>query len=199
MPAKKAWGGALLQSHNAEGKLQPVTLTSNSLSSTEQCYSQIEKECLAICSTFGKFDHWLFSKSDITVHTDHEPLETIFKKPLHKSPACLEWMLKTLQRYQFSLRYKKGTSLHVADTLSRAALPTPVQAKVTGFEVFRLELEHPDNDHSPWHMSQKNSSNHKPKRIKPWLIYNKPSPLVGQTTSNSLPPTSAHSGPSERN
>ena len=146
--SEEGLGGALLQPH-AEGKLQPVTFTSNSLSSTEQRYSQIEKECPAICNTFGKFDHWLFGKSDITVHTDHQPLKTIYKKPLHKSPARLQQMLMRLQRYQFSLQYKKGTSFHIADTLSRAALPTPVQAKVTGFEVFRLELEHSDNDHNP--------------------------------------------------
>ena len=146
--SEEGLGGALLQP-NAEGKLQLVTFTSNSLSSTEQRYSQIEKECLAICNTFGKFDHWLFGKSDITVHTDHQPLETIYKKPLHKSPAHLQQMLMRLQRYQFSLQYKKGTSLHIADTLSRAALPTPVQENVTGFEVFRLELEHSDNDHNP--------------------------------------------------
>ena len=138
--SEEGLGGALLQP-NAEGKLQPVAFRSNSLSSTEQRYSQIEKECLAICNTFGKFDHWLFGKSDITVHTDHQPLETIYKKPLHKSPARLQRMLMRLQRYQFSLQYKKGTSLHIGDTLSRAALPTSVQAKVTGFEVFRLELE----------------------------------------------------------
>ena len=82
--SEEGLGGALLQP-NAEGKLQPGPFTSSSLSSTEQRYSQIEKECLAICNTFGKFDHWLFGKSDITVHTDHQPLETIYKKPLHKS------------------------------------------------------------------------------------------------------------------
>ena len=146
--SEEGLGEALLQP-NAEGKLQPVAFTSNSLSSTEQRYSQIEKECLAICNIFGKFDHWLFGKSDITVHTDHQPLETIYKKPLHKSSARLQRMLMRLQRYQFSLQYKKGTSLHTADTLSRAALPTPVQAKVTGSEVFRLEFEHSDNDHNP--------------------------------------------------
>ena len=146
--SEEGLGGALLQP-NDEGKLQPVAFTSNSLSSTEQRYSQLEKECLAICNTFGKFDHWLFGKSDITVHTDHQPLETIYQKPLHQSPARLQKMLMRLQRYQFSLQYKKGTSLHIADTLSRAALPTPVHAKVTGFEVFRLELEHSEIDHNP--------------------------------------------------
>ena len=111
--SEEGLGGTLLQP-NAEGKLQSVAFTSNSLSSTEQRYSQLKKECLAICNTFGKFDHWLFGKSDITVHTDHQPLETIYKKPLHKSPARLQRMLMRLQRYQFSLQYKKGTSLHIA-------------------------------------------------------------------------------------
>ena len=58
-------------------------------------------------------------------------------------------MLMKLQQYQFNLEYKKGTSLHIADTLSCTALPTPVHAKVTGFDVFCLELEHSENDHNP--------------------------------------------------
>lgn len=45
-----------------------------------------------------------------------------------------------LQRYRFSTAYRKGTSLHLAYTLSRAPLPSPVGVKVTGFEVFRTEL-----------------------------------------------------------
>ena len=57
-------GGALLQP-NTEGKLQPVAFTSCSLNPTEQRYSQIEKECLTICSCFQKFDQWLYGKTGI--------------------------------------------------------------------------------------------------------------------------------------
>ena len=46
-----ALGDALLQP-NDKGKLQPVAFTSSSMSPTEQHYSQIEKECLAICNCF---------------------------------------------------------------------------------------------------------------------------------------------------
>ena len=141
-------GAALLQP-NSEGRLQPVAYTSNSLNATEQRYSQIEKDCLAICNAFGKFDHWLHGKSDIEVHTDHQPLETICKKPLHKAPARLQKMLLRLQRYRFTIKYKKGTSLHLADTLSRAALPTPVYARVKGFEVFRAEMTEDSGTHNP--------------------------------------------------
>ena len=48
-------------------------------------------------------------------------------------------MLLTLQRYRLTIKYKKGTSLHLADTLLRAALPTLVHTRATGFKVFRTE------------------------------------------------------------
>ena len=39
------------------------------------------------------------------------------------------------------MAYRKGISLYLADTLSQAPLSMPVKAKVTGFEVFRVDLE----------------------------------------------------------
>ncbi|XP_044170558.1 uncharacterized protein K02A2.6-like [Acropora millepora] len=50
-------------------------------------------------------------------------------------------MLMKLQRYRFNLTYKRGPTLHLADTLSRAALPQPISARVTHFDVFRMEIE----------------------------------------------------------
>ncbi len=132
-------GGALLQP-NDKGELQPVAYTSCTLSDTEQRYAQIEKECLAICHAFGKWDHWLYGKRDITVHTDHLPLETILRKPLNKAPIRLQKMMMRLQRYSFTVKYKKGTSLYLADTLSRAALAHSVSTTVSGYDVFRLDL-----------------------------------------------------------
>lgn len=57
-------GGALLQPNN-EGKLQPVAFTSLSMNPMEQRYSQLQKECLAVCNCFQKFDQWLYGKPDI--------------------------------------------------------------------------------------------------------------------------------------
>ena len=133
-------GGALLQP-NSEGKLQPVAYTSCSLSQSEQKYAQIEKECLAICHAFDRWDLWLYGKADITVHTDHQPLQTIFRKPLNKAPLRLQKMMMRLQIYSFVVQYQKGSSLHIADTLSRAYLPNSVKTNVTGYEVFRIDLE----------------------------------------------------------
>ena len=63
------------------------------------------------------------------------------KKPLNKAPASLQRMLMKLQRYRFNLTYKRGPTLHLADTLSRAALPHPISARVTPFDAFRMEVE----------------------------------------------------------
>ena len=130
-------GWRLLQ----EGK--PVCFTSHTLNSTESNYTQIEKECLAILSCMDKWHYHLYGKYDVTVHSDHQPLETISKKPLIKAPRRLQRMMLKLQKYQFTVRYKKGRELFVADTLSRAAVGQGVQSPLTIMqecEVFRLEL-----------------------------------------------------------
>ena len=67
-----AIGGVLSQND------QPVYFTSHRLNNTEKNYAQIEKECLAIVSCMDKWHQYLYGKQDITVHTDHQPLETIF-------------------------------------------------------------------------------------------------------------------------
>ena len=105
-------GGVLLQQD------QPICFTSHTLSKAEKQYTQIEKECLAIISCMNKWHQYLYGRQHITVHTDHHPVESIFKKPISKAPRRL---LKLLD-YQFKITYKRGKELHVEDTLSRAAL-----------------------------------------------------------------------------
>ena len=140
------FGAALLKPMNNPNKAtdihwSPVALSSSSLSATEQRYAQIEKETLAIVHAFRKFDQPLFSKSEITVHSDHKPLETIFKRPLASVPRLLQSMMLTLQRYSFSVEYRKGFSLHIADTLSRAPLPETTHERVHNELVYRVEFE----------------------------------------------------------
>lgn len=73
-------GAALLQNG------QPVAFASRTQTPTEQRYAQIEKECLAIVFACDKFDQYLHGRDYITVHSDHKPLEVIFKKPLLTAP-----------------------------------------------------------------------------------------------------------------
>ncbi|XP_028394422.1 uncharacterized protein K02A2.6-like [Dendronephthya gigantea] len=52
-------------------------------------------------------------------------------------------MLK-LQQYHFSVKYKKGKEMYIADTLSRAALTNPTKMGTSDEEVFRMELSSMD-------------------------------------------------------
>ena len=64
------------------------------------------------------------------------------KKPLCKAPRRLQSMMLKLQRYQFSVCYKTGKELYIADTLSRAPVadyPSAVNARQE-YEVFWLEI-----------------------------------------------------------
>lgn len=107
-------GAALLQ----DG--QPVAFTSSKLTATEQNYAVIEKEMLAIVVGVKHFYQYLYGKKNVTVHTDHQPLQTIFRKPLHTVPKRLQKMMLKLQDYQLNVEYKKGKFMYLADTLSRA-------------------------------------------------------------------------------
>ena len=56
----------------------------------------------------------------VLVESDHKPLEAIFKKSLLNAPKRLQRMLLRLQRYEFEVPHKRGTSLLSADPLSGA-------------------------------------------------------------------------------
>lgn len=119
---------------------QPVALVSRTLSLTEQRYATIDKESLAIVFACERFNQYLARRANISVKTDHKPLESIFKRSLLSAPCRLQRMLLRLQRYNLSVSYKPGSQMFLADHLSRAA-----QHEVTmpeeSFQVFSFELE----------------------------------------------------------
>lgn len=115
--SSEALGVALLQ----EGR--PVEFSSMTLSSCQVRYAQIEKEMLAIVFACERFHQYIFGRRDVTVQSDHKPLEAIFKKPLAAVPARLQRMLLRVQKYDFKVIYTPGKYMYIADTLSRAPLP----------------------------------------------------------------------------
>jgi hypothetical protein len=106
--------GAILQNG------QPA-YTSRALTDTETRYAQIEKELLAVVFGLQKFHQYTYGRK-VTVHTDHKPLESIFKKTLHTAPKRLQRMLLQLQTYDIEVIYHPGREMYLADTLSRAYL-----------------------------------------------------------------------------
>jgi hypothetical protein len=78
----------------------------------------------------------------VVIQTDHKPLITIFKKPLHSAPKRLQRMLLKLQRFNLEFEYIKGSENHLADLLSRVkgTEETPGTCESKEY-VFRLEVE----------------------------------------------------------
>ena len=105
-------GAAILQ----DGK--PIAYASKALNNTEQNYAQIEKELLAVVFGCKRFHHYVYGH-EVTVQSDHKPLESIFKKPLHAAPPRLQRMMLQLQKYRLNLIHLSGKDVPVADALSR--------------------------------------------------------------------------------
>lgn len=85
---------------------------------TQQNYGQIEKEMLAVLFACKRFDQYICGKKNLTIESDHSPSINIFKKPLLKIPKRLQSMIPSLHRYNFDIKYKKGTEMYAAGTLS---------------------------------------------------------------------------------
>ena len=84
--SKSGLGAACLQDD------APVAFASRALSDVETRYAQIEKELLAAVFACRKFHDFIYGRR-VTIETDHKPLITIVKKPLHAAPARLQRML----------------------------------------------------------------------------------------------------------
>ena len=103
----------------SQGKIgldKPICYASRTLTQTEQNYSTIEKELLAIVWASKYFRPYLFGQK-FKIVTDHKPLTWLFslKEPNSK---LVRWRLK-LEEYDYEIVYKKGTKNTNADALSR--------------------------------------------------------------------------------
>ena len=111
--ASKSGLGAVFQDD------KPIAFASRSMTDAEVRYAQIEKELLAVVFAMERFHQFTYGQS-VTVESDYRPLEMIMKKNLSAAPPRLQRMLLRLQQCNFSLKYKPGKELVIADTLSRA-------------------------------------------------------------------------------
>ena len=109
---QEALGAALVQ----EGHI--IAFASKSLTETEKRFANIERELLA--SVFGeeRFHTYNYGKQ-FKIESDHKPLEMICKLNLTAAPARLQRMLLRLQRYDYSIVYRPGKEMVLADCLSR--------------------------------------------------------------------------------
>ncbi|XP_022816936.1 uncharacterized protein K02A2.6-like [Spodoptera litura] len=120
-----ALGAVLLQND------RPVEFASLTLTDTQTRYAQIEKEMLAIVFGIERFKQYIYGRTDVTVNTDHKPLEALFNKPLVSVPVRLQRMMLRVQGYDFKVVYTPGKNMYIADTLSRAPLKEKMHDQVS--------------------------------------------------------------------
>lgn len=110
--------GAVL-SQGPVGADKPVAYASRTLNDSEQNYSTIEKELLAIVWATKYFRPYLFGRQ-FKIITDHKPLQWLMnvKEP---NSRLTRWRLK-LSEYNYTVTYKKGKLNKNADALSRVEI-----------------------------------------------------------------------------
>ena len=98
-------GAVLVQEQGDEYRV--ISYASHSLSSTEQKYSQTEKEASAVVWACERFHAYIYG-SEFQLLTDHKPLECIFS-PKWKTCARIESWPMRMQSYTFTMRYIPGS------------------------------------------------------------------------------------------
>ena len=73
---------------------------------------------LAVLYGLEKFHYYAYGRP-VVVHTDHKPLEAIFKKHVATAPPRISRMMLRIQKYDVQIQYVPGKDVPVADALSR--------------------------------------------------------------------------------
>ena len=121
--------GAVL-SHISDDEEKPIAFSSRTLSPSEQNYSMIEKEALAIIFGVKKFHQYLFDRR-FTLQTDHKPLAFLLGPkrgiPVLAVSRLQRWSIQ-LAAYQYDIEYRASKNHANADALSRLPRKTAEKA-----------------------------------------------------------------------
>ncbi|XP_050515486.1 uncharacterized protein K02A2.6-like [Diabrotica virgifera virgifera] len=154
--------GAVLSHIFPDGTERPLQFASQTLTTTQQRYSQIDKEAYSIIFGVKKFYNYLCARK-FTLLTDHKPLVQIFapdKSLPVLSATRMQHYAIFLQGLNYDIRYKNTDSHLNADALSR--LPIKSEQNFTHdepdiFEINQIETLptnirdlafHTKNDHT---------------------------------------------------
>ena len=117
-------GATILQKEGAHFK--PLAYASRALTKSEMFYTISEKECLAVIYGIEKFKQYLGSKH-FEIETDHCALCWLSSKA--KLPPRLHRYALLLQEYNYSIKYRSGSSCGDVDCLSRYPVDPPVECQ----------------------------------------------------------------------
>ena len=113
-------------SHLIEEEEKHIAFSSRTLTKSEQNYSQLKKEALAIIFGIRKYHKYLYGRKFVLL-TDHKPLLTILGPKTGVttfSAARLQRWALQLGTHQYVIRFRKTTDHGNADMLSRLPVPS---------------------------------------------------------------------------
>ena len=126
--------GVLLQ------KSKPVMYMSRTLTATEQRYSHIERELLAIVFALERLNHYTFRRT-IPVQSDHQPLQNIWKKSIVSASPRLQRLLLRLAHYDINIEFLFGKENMIVDALSRVC-PLQYNSKIKECNIYVTPVHH---------------------------------------------------------
>ena len=105
---------------------KPVMYVSRAQTETEQRYSNIERELLATVFALERLNHYTFGRT-ITVRSDHQPLQSIWKKSIVSTSPRLQRLLLRLAHYDLNIEFLRGKEniLMYSVESAHCSLPTP--------------------------------------------------------------------------
>ena len=110
--------GGVLSVKGDNGDFRPVAYMSHLMTPPEHNYPIHDKEMLAIIKATKCWRHYLEATPyAFEIHTDHNNL-MYFMRSQNLSKPQARWQL-WMSRFNYSLVYRKGTAMHVANPLSR--------------------------------------------------------------------------------
>ena len=123
-PARLARSPGNDTDHDTKEKWHLIKCGSASLTDCQRRYATCELEAMAITWACKKCRYYLEGNQLFTIHTDHKPLEAMFKMNLEEvNNTRIHNFREKIAHLRFVVKYTAGRYHMIADALSRAPAP----------------------------------------------------------------------------
>ena len=133
--SKKGLSAVLLQ------ESKPVIYVSRALNETEQRYSNTERELLAIVFALERQNYYTFGRT-ITVYSDHQSLQSIWKKSIVSASPRLQTLFLRLAHYDINKEFLWGKENVIADALCRVCPLQSNNSKIKDSNIDDIPVHH---------------------------------------------------------
>ena len=105
----------------------------------------IERVCLSVCFGLEQFHIYIYG-GHVIIENGHKLLEMIQHKPIHAASPRLQQMLLHMQKYDYTICYKPGKDMVLADCLTcfpsnSNYLPIPLAQNIQYIQLSSADLD----------------------------------------------------------